>query len=217
MGPSEYIAIISVLVAVITLIVTIRIARIIPEQDKLSHRKHIREVVSRLSDEMKAGRNHMCKIIDIDRFATLYPDNFNSRNRQSYFKAELDGTDIHGVAFTNGILGVIEGKDGIYRVTKENDNTHKVARSGLIPYDWIIDIDESGDEIDTGAIFYCKFKKRKICYGRYCVGSNDGSLIDKCGFYRDRLPFRSYTYYLLSDEPATYHWVVDVRNDKDAI
>ena len=56
MGPSEYIAIIGVNSHD-------RIARIIPEQDKLSHRKHIREVVYRLSDEMKAGRNHMCKII----------------------------------------------------------------------------------------------------------------------------------------------------------
>ena len=63
MGPSEYIAIIGVLVAVITLIATIESPWIIPEQDKLSHRKHIREVVYRLSDEMKAGRNHMCKII----------------------------------------------------------------------------------------------------------------------------------------------------------
>ncbi len=216
MSTSDYITIIGIIVAIITLIVTIRIARIIPERDKLSHRKHIREVVLRLSDEMKAGRNYMCKIIDIDRFDTLYPNNFNSRNRQSYFKAELDGTDIHGVAFRNGILGVIEGKDGAYRVTKENENTHKVVRSGLIPYDWIIDIDESGDEIDTGAIFYCKFKIRKIRYGRYCVGDHDGSLKNRRGFYRDRLPFRSYSYYFI-DEPTTCHRLVDVRNDKDAI
>lgn len=107
---SDYIAIAGVVVAIITLVATIRIAKIIPERDRLSHRKHIRDVVSKIADEMKTGRNHMCKIIDIDRFETLYPDNFNSRNRQSHFKAELDGTDIHGVAFTNGILGVKEGK-----------------------------------------------------------------------------------------------------------
>ena len=67
---SDYIAIAGVVVAIITLVVTIRIAMIIPERDRLSHRKHIRDVVSRLVNEMKTGRNHMCKIIDIDRFET---------------------------------------------------------------------------------------------------------------------------------------------------
>lgn len=214
---SNFIAIIGVLVAIITLIVTIRIARIIPERDRLSHRKHIRDIVSQLSSEMRSGRNHMCKIIDFDRFDTLYPDNFNSRNRQSHFKAELDGADIHGVAFTNGNLGVKEGKDGRLSVTKGDDETHRVARRGLIPYDWIIDIDESGDEIDTGAIFYCKFKKRKWRLGVYCVQQSDGSLKNRHGLYRDRQPFRSYNYYLITDDKTSFHQYVDVRNDLDAI
>ena len=126
---SDYIAIAGVVVAIITLVATIRIAKIIPERDRLSHRKHIRDVVSKIADEMKTGRNHMCKIIDIDRFETLYPDNFNSRNRQSHFKAELDGIDIHGVAFTNGILGVKEGKDGRLTVTKGDDETAHLQSS----------------------------------------------------------------------------------------
>ena len=214
---SDYIAIASVIVAIITLVVTIRIAKIIPERDRLIHRKHIRDIVIKIADEMKSGRNHMCKIIDIDRFENLYPDNFNSRNRQSHFKAELDGTDIHGVAFTNGILGVKEGKGGRLTVTKGDDETHRVARSGLIPYDWIIDIDESGDEIDTGAIFYCKFKKRKWRWGIYCVQQPDGSLKDKYGLYHDRQPFRSYKYYLIKDSNTSYHQYLDVSKDKDAI
>lgn len=214
---SDYIAIASVIVAIITLVVTIRIAKIIPERDRLIHRKHIRDIVTKIAAEMKSGRNHMCKIIDIDRFENLYPDNFNSRNRQSHFKAELDGTDIHGVAFTNGILGVKEGKGGRLTVTKGDDETHRVARSGLIPYDWIIDIDESGDEIDTGAIFYCKFKKRKWRWGIYCVQQPDGSLKDKYGLYHDRQPFRSYKYYLIKDSNTSYHQYLDVSKDKDAI
>ena len=214
---SDYIAIASVIVAIITLVVTIRIAKIIPECDRLIHRKHIRDIVTKIAAEMKSGRNHMCKIIDIDRFENLYPDNFNRRNRQSHFKAELDGTDIHGVAFTNGILGVKEGKGGRLTVTKGDDETHRVARSGLIPYDWIIDIDESGDEIDTGAIFYCKFKKRKWRWGIYCVQQPDGSLKDKYGLYHDRQPFRSYKYYLIKDSNTSYHQYVDVSKDKDAI
>ena len=214
---SDYIAIASVIVAIITLVVTIRIAKIIPECDRMIHRKHIRDIVTKIAAEMKSGRNHMCKIIDIDRFENLYPDNFNRRNRQSHFKAELDGTDIHGVAFTNGILGVKEGKGGRLTVTKGDDETHRVARSGLIPYDWIIDIDESGDEIDTGAIFYCKFKKRKWRWGIYCVQQPDGSLKDKYGLYHDRQPFRSYKYYLIKDSNTSYHQYLDVSKDKDAI
>lgn len=214
---SDYIAIAGVVVAIITLVVTIRIAKIIPERDRLSHRKHIRDVVSKIADEMKFGRNHMCKIIDIDRFGTLYPDNFNSRNRQSHFKAELDGIDIHGVAFTNGILGVKEGKDGRLTVIKGDDETHRVARSGLIPYDWIIDIDEPGDGIDTGTIFYCKFKKRKWRWGFYCVQQSDGSLKNKYGLYQDRQPFHSYNYYLITDDKTSYRQYVAVCNDKDAI
>ena len=214
---SDYIAIASVIVAIITLVVTIRIAKIIPECDRLIHRKHIRDIVTKIAAEMKSGRNHMCKIIDIDRFENLYPDNFNRRNRQSHFKAELDGTDIHGVAFTNGILGVKEGKGGRLTVTKGDDETHRVARSGLIPYDWIIDIDESGDEIDTSTIFYYKFKKRKWRWGIYCVQQPDGSLKDKYGLYHDRQPFRSYKYYLIKDSNTSYHQYLDVSKDKDAI
>ena len=214
---SDWIAIFGVLVAIITLIVTWRIAKIIPEKDKLNHRKHIREVVTKLTAEMKSGRNHMCTIIDMDRFEKLYPNNFNRRNRQSHFKAELEGTDIHGVWFTYGLLGVRERKDGSFMATKRDDDTHTVARSCLLPYDWIIDIDESGDENDTSAIFYCKFKKRKMRFGFYCVQTQDGSLKDKKGFYQDRLPFRSYQYYLVGKDKTSYHQYVEVRGDRDAI
>jgi len=217
MGPSEYITIIGVIVAIITLVVTIRIARIIPERDKLSHRKHIREVVIKLRDEMKSGRNHICKIIDIDRFESLYPDNFNDRNRQSYFKAELEGTDIHGIVFTNAILGVIQEKNGSFSVTKGDNYTHKVSRCGMIPYDWIIDVDEFGDEIDTSAIFYCKFMRRKWRWGQYCVQKADGSLIIKHGLYRDRQPFKSYNYYLFSEKRKALPQCVKVCKDRDAI
>lgn len=159
----------------------------------------------------------MCKIIDIDRFESLYPDNFNSRNRQSHFKAELEGTDIHGVVFTNAILGVIQEKNGNFSVTKGNDHTHKVSRSGLMPYDWIIDIDESGDEIDAGAIFYCKFKKRKWRWGHYCVQKEDGSLKNRHGLYRDRQPFKSYNYYLIPKDRDALPQCVKVFKDQDAI
>lgn len=212
-GPSEYIAFVGVIIAIITLIVTIRIAKIIPEKDKLSHRKHIRDVVKNLSMEMQSGRNHMCKIIDVDRLDRVYPD--NDLNKQSYFKAELEGTDIHGVAFTYGILGVQEERHGSYVVTKKDDDTHRVARSCLLPYDWIIDIDESGDECDPCAIFFCKFKKRKIRYGFYRVQAKDGSMKDKTGFYQDRLPFRSYRYYLVGNEKKSYRQFVDVKGDND--
>lgn len=214
---SDWIAIFGVLVAIITLIITWRIAKIIPEKDKLNHRKHIREVVTKLTAEMKSGRNHMCKIIDMDRFEKLYPNNFNRRNRQSHFKAELEGTDIHGVWFTYGLLGVRERKDGSFMATKRDDDTQTVARSCLLPYDWIIDIDESGDENDTSAIFYCKFKKRKMRFGFYCVQTQDGSLKDKKGFYQDRLPFRSYQYYLVGKDKTSYPQYVEVRGDRDAI
>lgn len=217
MSISDWIAIIGVIVAIITLIVTWRIAKMIPEKDKLSHRKHIREIVTKLTAEMKSGRNHMCKIIDMDRFEKLYPNNFNSRNRQSHFKAELEGTDIHGLWFTYGLLGVRERKDGTFVVTKGDDYTHTVARSCLLPYDWIIDIDESGDENDSSAIFYCKFKKRKIRHGFYCVQTRDGSLKDKKGFYQDRLPFRSYQYYLVENGKNPYPRYVVVKGDNDAI
>ena len=166
---------------------------------------------------MKSGRNHMCKIIDIDRFEYLYPNNLNSRNRQSHFKAELVGADIHGVEFTNALLGVIQDYSGVFSVTKADDNTHLVSRRGLIPYDWIIDIDKSGDEIDTCAIFYCKFKRKKWRWGHYCVQKADGSLKDKHGLYCDRQPFRSYNYYLVSEDTNAFPQCVMVRKDRDAI
>lgn len=159
----------------------------------------------------------MCKIIDIDRLNTLYPDNFNSRNRKSYFKAELEGTDIRGVLFTNAILGIVQEKNGTYTVTNKESYTHKASRCGLIPYNWIIDVDKSGDEIDTNAIFYCKFKKRKWRWGYYCVNGNDESFVLQKGLYLDRKPFKAYRYYLLTDNTDTFRHYIDVKRDNDAI
>ncbi len=214
---SDCIAIVSVIVAIITLFVTIHIAKVIPERDKLEHRKQIREAVSELAQQMKGGRNHMCKLIDIDRFEKLYPHNFNSMNRQSHFKAELDGTDIHGIVFVDKIVGVNKSERGHYIATR-GENEYKAARCGSIPYEWIIDIDLNGDEIDTCPVLYCKFKKRKIALGHYCVEGKDGSLVNKFGFYQDRIPFSSYEYYLLDekkDNPLRTY--VTVKKDSDVL
>ncbi len=214
---SDYIAVISLLVAIITLFVTIRIANVIPERDKLEHRRQIREVVSRLERQMKDGRNHICKLVDLDRFEKLYPHNFNSRNRQSHFKAELDGTDIHGVVFVDKIVGLNKSSDGFYTATRL-ENEFKAARCGLIPYEWIVDIDMDGDELDICPILYCNFKKRKIVLGHYCVEGKDGTLVDKYCFYQERIPFSSYDYYLLDEESnnplRTY---VKVKKDSDVL
>ena len=214
---SDCIAIVSVIVAIITLFVTIHIAKVIPERDKLEHRKQIKETVSKLAHQMKGGRNHMCKLIDIDRFDKLYPRNFNSRNRQSYFKAELDGADIHGVVFVDKNVGVNKTVQGYYIATR-GESEFIADRCGLIPYEWIIEIDINGDEIDSSPVLYCKFKKRKFALGHYFVEGKDGSFDKKFGFYQERTPFFSYEYYITDEKndvfPRDY---ITVKKDSDVM
>jgi hypothetical protein len=197
LGISDIIALAGVIIAIITLIVTVRIARMIPQKDKLSHRKHIREVVRKLTREMESGRNHMCKIIDIDRFENLYPDNFNSHNRQSHFKAELDGNDIHGVIFIDSNIGIKKDKEGRFVACYDDSYTDKAAAGGMIPYEWIIDIDESGDETDSSAIFYCRFGKKRLKIGQYFVKDEDVQLKRRFGIYQCRSPFKSRCFFFL--------------------
>lgn len=213
---SDYIAVIGLLVAIISLFVTIKIAKIIPERDKLAHRKEIRTCVSDLMKQIQNGRNHMCKIIDIDRFDSLYPDNFNSYNRHSHFKVEICENDIHGVVFTDKVLGVTENRKGYFVVNRNESDSHIAERCGLVPYEWIIDIEMSGDECDTTPIFYCKFNKRKMSIGYYYVQSKDGSLRKRFGIYQRRTPFKSYSYYLVQPGNSHINVQIELRHDKDA-
>lgn len=115
----------------------------------------------KLREEMISGnRNYMLRIIDIDRFDKYYPEVFARKPVQSYLKGELDKIDIKGVWIINGIVGVKLMSDRKSYCISNDDDCVKAIRIGLIPYSWIIDVDFEGDECESSAIIYCKFRKR---------------------------------------------------------
>ncbi len=180
-------------------IVTIVIATRIPDKDVLSHRQHIREVAKMLYFQMKNnGRNHMLRVIDVDRFDKYYPEVFNTHCVQSYLKGELDGTDIKGLNIINGVIGVKpSAKDPSKYVVSNDSDAIKAIRIGLIPYSWIIDIDPDGDECEPSAIIYCKFKKHyPIALRHYYLSPEPGQKMKyKFGFVKRLSPYQSYKYF----------------------
>ena len=203
LGISDIIALAGVIIAIITLIVTVRIARMIPQKDKLSHRKHIREVVRKLTLEMESSR-----------FENLYPDNFNSHNRQSHFKAELVDNDIHGVVFIDSIIGIKKDKEGRFIACYDDSYTDKAAAGGMIPYEWIIDIDESGDETDSSAIFYCQFGKKRLNIGQYFVRDEDVQMKRRFGIYQSRSPFKSRSFFFLDKATNKVQQYIQIKVGK---
>ena len=200
---SEIFSIIGALAAVVSVFVAIIIAKRIPEKDILSHRQHIRAIVKDLCFEMEHNkRNHMLRILDVDRFDKYYPEIFNNHRVQSYLKGELDGTDIKGINIIDGLIGLsrCSKNPDIFKV--DNNNPEFTAiRVGLIPYSCIIDIDADGDDCEPSAIIYCKFKKHyPVAFRRfYLQPDNQSDLRLRYGFVKRRSPYQSYKYYIVED------------------
>ncbi len=199
--------IIGAVASVLAVIIAILIATRIPDKDVLSHRQHIRKMVKELYFQMKHnGRNHMVRIIDIDRFDKYYPEVFNKHCVQSYLKGELDGTDIKGINIVNGLIGVKPSSKNPSRFVLSHDSDAiKTVRIGLIPYSWIIDIDIDGDECESSAIFYCKFKKHyPIALRHYYLSPEPGGKMQKqFGFVRRQSPYQSNKYYIQNETSDT--------------
>ena len=213
---SAIITVIGSISSVLAVIITIRISRRIPEEDILSHRQRIRSLMRELRAEMESGkRNYMLRIIDVDRFDKYYPEVFEMEPVQSYLKGELDRVDIKGVWITNGIIGVKHMSGRKHYHISNDDDCIRAKRNGLIPYSWIIDVDFEGDECESSAIIYCRFKKRyPPSFKRYYL-SNVRYFHSRIGFVNRRSPFQKYEYYLMNRELSFPHAAanITVRGD----
>lgn len=194
---SSVFTVLGAVASVLAVIVAIIISRRIPDKDILSHRQRIRTMMRKLREEMISGnRNYMLRIIDIDRFDKYYPEVFARKPVQSYLKGELDKIDIKGVWIINGIVGVKLMSDRKSYCISNDDDCVKAIRIGLIPYSWIIDVDFEGDECESSAILYCKFRKRyPIALRKYYL-NEVRYLHNRIGFINKCSPFQTFEYYL---------------------
>lgn len=212
---SLFFALIGSLASIASVIVAVVIYRHIPERDILSHRQRIREILQNLKSEMEKGvRNHMIRVVDINRFDKYYPEIFEDNPVQTYLKGELDSIDIKGVWIIDGLLGV-EKKKGKYYVSKKGDIA--VERLGLIPYSWIVDIDLKGDEIDSSVIIYCKFNKHyPLTFKRYYLAKSGLPLKIHWGFVKRRSPYQRFAYYIIPKDKSIPTQEIIVNRDNPA-
>ena len=174
--------------------------------DKLAHQKLINEYISRLKSEIygKKRRNRVY-LIDADVYEKYYPNNDNKFGRYSHIKGEIKDTSFNGIEIITEIIAVTQDTEGKYiRCSNEElteNNQMKAVKVGIIPYDWVIDINFKGDDTNSSALIYCHFKKKSTWkFKRRVKHDKEGNMYHTklCHLSREWLPFKTYGYYLLN-------------------
>lgn len=179
----------------------------ISKKAKLDHKKDIKNKIYQLLKEIYVtkSRRQRVYLIDIDVYEKYYPLNDNIFERDSHFPAGLKGLSYDGVEFFTHGLTVYKSNSGDVCFTKKNvnDSPINVQIVGLLPYDWIVDVEKNGDEHNTSSLIYCHFNnKSRWKFGRRELDTTmwkDGKPIQKTRnvwrIYRTWSPFKKYKYY----------------------
>lgn len=94
------------------------------------------------------------------------------------------------------------------------NNKMKAIKVGIIPYDWVIDINLKGDDTNGSALIYCYFRKKSNWkFERRVKLNKEGNMYRTklCLLSREWLPFKTYEYYLLNpnfQENINYPWEI---------
>ena len=152
---------------------------------KLDHKVKIQGKVLQLLEETyktKERRNRVY-LIDADVYEKYYPSNENRFGRVSHFLVGLMGYKSTGIEFfTENTIQVSENTNGEFsrEIQKEIEpiTAHVI---GLVPYEWIIEIDLNGDDYNTSSLIFCRFKNKSM----WKFGNREKGLI-----YRNWSPFK---------------------------
>jgi len=121
-------------------------------KDKLNHKRDIEEKIEQILSEVwdKKHRNRVY-LVDVDIYESAYPG-YASKKRPSH---------LSGAIVRAGLNGVWIDRREIISYADENGEEFDTVRAGLIPYEWIVDINIDGDSANTSPLIYCKFKNRR--------------------------------------------------------
>lgn len=164
-------------------------------KDKWQHRKNIESKVRQLQSEIwYENRRNRVYLVDINTYG-YYPGS-SPNGRLSHLVGGMKGCYLGGV--------IIERNQQIL-FNDENENIQKAVKFGIIPYDWIIDIDMDGDSANSSPLIYCYFKNNK--------GQKDEAI--------KYTPFKSYEYYRLNEDynnDENYPWeIFGIQIDVDNV
>jgi len=164
-------------------------------KDKWQHRLNIEEKIRLLQSEIwYKNRRNRVYLVDINTYK-YYPGDAPN-GRPSHISGGLKECYLGGV--------IIERHEQI-SLKDENGNIQKAVKFGVIPYEWIVDIEMDGDSANSSALIYCYFKNNK--------GQKDEMI--------KYTPFQSYEYYLLNEnynKEVDYPWqIFGVQIDLDKI
>ena len=128
------------------------------KKSKLEHKKEIREKIDELITEVyvNKSRNHGVMIIDLDNLKK-YPDG-------GCIKAEIKATRYEGVEFLLGNSNIFQTKKG--KLTLKGSDNKLIFETydvGVLPYEWIENVELKGDDFNSCAQIYCHFKKYNPC------------------------------------------------------
>lgn len=164
-------------------------------KDRWQHRKNVEAKVKQLQSEIwYKNRRNKIYLVDINTYE-YYPG-ATPNGRLSHISGGLKECYLGGV--------IIERHEQIL-LKDGNGNTQKAVKFGIIPYDWIVDIDMDGDSTNSSALIYCYFKNNK--------GQKDEAT--------KYTPFKFYEYYLLNEDykkDNNYPWeIFGIQIDLDRI
>ncbi len=188
-------------------------------RDKLAHQKIINEYISRLKSEIYSKKRcSRVYLVDADVYEKYYPNNDNKFGRYSHIRGEIKDAFFNGIEIITETINVVQDTEGKYiRCSNEKlteNNKMKAIKVGIIPYDWVIDINLKGDDTNGSALIYCYFRKKSNWkFERRVKLNKEGNMYRTklCLLSREWLPFKTYEYYLLNpnfQENINYPWEI---------
>ena len=145
-------------------------------------------------------------------------NNDNKFGRYSHIKGEIKDAFFNGIEIITETINVVQDTEGKYiRCSNEKlteNNKMKAIKVGIIPYDWVIDINLKGDDTNGSALIYCYFRKKSNWkFERRVKLNKEGNMYRTklCLLSREWLPFKTYEYYLLNpnfQENINYPWEI---------
>lgn len=130
------------------------------DKAKLEHKERIKLK----AEALKLGKE--IYLVNVKRYFKDYPSNQEKIfSGYSHIKAEIKTTRFDGIEFFCGIKEIYRKHDGSLTMDNTSKKTAtekiKVFEVGVVPYEWIIDIDLRGDEHGFIPLFFCRFNGKR--------------------------------------------------------
>ncbi|PIR62577.1 MAG: hypothetical protein COU65_02740 [Candidatus Pacebacteria bacterium CG10_big_fil_rev_8_21_14_0_10_42_12] len=130
-------------------------------RERLKQKEAIQKKVNKLFSKISALEgSREVYLVNIGRYFNDYPANNLKVGGYSHIKAEIKSCRFDGIEFFAEMPRAVYKKtDGhlSFKGTK-SERCFDVYPVGLVPYEWIEDIDLTGDEFAYAPLFYCHFK-----------------------------------------------------------